>query len=302
MYDGYEVVDARVEGRGGRRVYRPLREYPALFAEFARLDLRDDGQAALSWARKYGVLGLEYGPSRRPITAILLPERGWPSEPSASRERDSVEAFVREARIAADVLALYKAAKKPNAQSERKWPAEHGPPEKIRNREVIERMDVYEIYRPERKAVGSRFWTEWGLDVCAAITQTYVSEYCRPMMYRRGDGEFERGWGFDNLLGAMWLQMYWMLTAADDELRCLNPRCPDPDFVLSQGEAQGVGRPRKYCSETCKNQVAQRRRRAGHAKPRTTKPQDADAESAAEDSAFRRALRDARGAVIRGDA
>jgi hypothetical protein len=169
------------------------------------------------------------------------------------------------------VLALYKAAKDPNAQSERKWPAEHGPPEEIRNREVIERMDVYEIYRPESGDEGSpRFWTEWGLAVCADITQTYVSEYCRPMMYRR-DGRFERGFEFVNLLGALWLQMYWMLTATD-EVRCHNDRCPDPDFVLPSRDKHDVGRPKMYCSTSCKNQAAQVRRREGRAKTRSTKP------------------------------
>jgi hypothetical protein len=235
------------------------------------------------------VLGLEYEPPLRPTTVILLPERGDLTVRSTSREHDSVDAFAREARIAADVLALYKAAKDPNAQSERKWPAEHGPPEEIRNREVIERMDVYEIYRPESGDEGSpRFWTEWGLAVCADITQAYVSEYCRPMMYRR-DGRFERGFAFDNLLGALWLQMYWMLTATD-EVRCHNDRCPNPDFVLPSRDKHDVGRPKMYCSTSCKNQAAQVRRRAGRAKTRPTKPRDASAD----DSAFRRAIQDAR--------
>jgi hypothetical protein len=306
VYDGYEVVGGRVEGRGARRVYRPLREHPALFADFARLEISDDpdgqAQAALAWARKYGVLGLEHEPPLRPTTAILLPERDDLTVRSASRERDSVDAFVREARIAADVLALYKAAKNPNVLSERKWPVEHGPPKEIRNREVIERMDVYEVYRPEvGNESASGFWTEWGLDVCAAITQTYVSEYCRPTMYRRGGGNFERGWGFDNLLGAMWLEMYWLLTVEDDEIRCRNERCPKGNPVLPKREKHDVGRPPEYCSKTCKNQAAQVRRREGRAKKRTTKA-PAKKRAGDEYAGYRRGLQNVRDAVIRGDA
>jgi hypothetical protein len=234
---------------------------------------------------------------------ILLPERDDFTVASTNRERDNVEAFVRESRIAAEVLALYKAAKNPSAQSERRWPEEHGPPKKIRNREVIERMDVYEIYRPEggdESAPG--FWTEWGLAVCADITQAYVSEYCRPMMYR-GDGRFERGFGFVNLLGALWLQMYWMLTATDGEVHCHNSRCPDPGFVLPARDKHDVGRPKLYCSTSCKNQAAQIRRREGRAKTRTTKPRGAPAKGADDEfPAFRRALQDTRDAVIRGEA
>jgi hypothetical protein len=305
VYGEYEMVGGHVEGLGAGRVYRPLRDYPALFAEFARFEIHDDpdrqAEAALAWARRYGVLGSEYEPPLRPTTVILLPERSDLTVRSTSRQRDSVEAFVRESRIAADVLALYKAAKAPNAQSARKWPAEPGPPKKIRNREVIEGMDAYEIYRPEGgDESASGFWTEWGLAVCADITQSYVSEYCRPMMYRR-DGHFERGFAFVNLLGALWLQMYWMLTATDDEVHCHNSRCPDPDFVLPSRDKHDVGRPKMYCSISCKNQAAQIRRREGRAKTRTTKPRGAPAKSADdESSAFRRVLKDARDAVIRG--
>ena len=64
VYGEYKMVGGHVEGRGAGRMYRPLRDYPALFAEFARLEIHDDpdgqAEAALAWARKYGVLGSEY--------------------------------------------------------------------------------------------------------------------------------------------------------------------------------------------------------------------------------------------------
>jgi hypothetical protein len=103
--------------------------------------------------------------------------------------------------------------------------------------------------------------------------------------------------------GALWLQMYWMLTATDDEVNCFNLRCPNPDFVLPSRDKHDVGRPKMYCSTSCKNQAAQIRRRSGRAKTRTTKPRGAPAKSVDDEfSAFGRALQDTRDAVIRGDA
>ena len=283
VYDEYEVVGGCVDGRGERRAYRPLRDYPALFAEFARLEIPDDGQedAALAWARKYGVLGMEYEPPRKLTGGLLITggrlgsELDEFTESHGRADRDGVATFVRESRIAADVLATYRAARDGD-------------------RDFIERMDVYELHRPESGDVA-----EWGLAVCAAITQIYVSKYCRPALFPR-DGRFERGWSFDNLLGAMWLQMYKMLTATD-ELRCLNDRCPKGNPVLPERGEHDVGRPQMYCSTSCKNQAAQIRRRAGLAKTRPTKPR---AKSGKGDkfAGFRSALQGARDAVIRGDA
>jgi hypothetical protein len=269
-----------------------LRDYPSLFAEFARFEIPDDpdgqAEAALAWARKYGVLGLEPfpKPQRKPGGGLVLTPSDDPGDLIESftqhyRRRDSVEAFVREARNARDVLALYKAAMKP---SER------------RNIErlVIERLDDYAPYRPAGDESAPDFYATWGINACAEITQGYVSAYCRPAIYRR-DGRFERGWGFVNLLGAMWLQMYLMLTATDDEFRCLNPRCPKGNPVLPRRDKHDVGRPQKYCSTACKNQAAQIRRRSGHAKTRATKPRDVGAESANDEyPAFRRALQNLR--------
>jgi hypothetical protein len=296
VYDEYEIVGGHVEGRGERHVYRPLREYPSLFAEFARLDIPDDedGQAkvALAWASKYGVLGLESEPPRTLTAGVLITGGRLGSEldeftvSRAREDRDSIAAFGREAQIAADVLATYRAAMNPTRES----------------RHVIERMDVYELHRPESgDERASSFWTEWGLSICAGITQIYISKYCRPTLYRRDD-RFGRWFGFDNLLGAMWLQMYLALTAEDDELRCLNPRCPKGNLPLPKRDKHDVGRPRKYCSTSCKNQAAQIRRRSGHAKTRSIRPRDASAKSADDEfSGFRHAIQNARDAVIRGD-
>jgi hypothetical protein len=94
-----------------------------------------------------------------------------------------------------------------------------------------------------------------------------------------------------------------MLTAADDEIRCLNPRCPNGNPVLPKRDKYDVGRPQKYCSTSCKNQAAQIRRRSGRAKTRgkSTKPRDASAKSANDEyPAFRRALQNLRD-TARGD-
>ena len=278
VYDKYEIVgepgDLHVEGRGAQHSYRPLTEHPDLFAKFAGLEVSEDeggqAEAALRWARKYGVLGLEPipAPRRKPSGGWLLTSSGASGDLIESfrqgyRRRDSVGAFTREAEIAGGVLDLYKAAMDPTGRSDRKWKV-GGEWRRIRNREVIERLtDTWMPWTPyPRDETDPESWREHGLTACAESTQIYVSRWGRPAIFHRPDGRFQRGWGFENLLGAMWLQMYWMLTAREDEIQCLNSRCPNGNPVLPLRDKHDVGRPQKYCSLTCNNHAAQIRRRA----------------------------------------
>jgi hypothetical protein len=58
-----------------------------------------------------------------------------------------------------------------------------------------------------------------------------VSTECYPVLYRqflRESGEtvgFFQGWGFHSLLGAMYLQMMWLMTEGSNARRCKGPRC-----------------------------------------------------------------------------
>jgi hypothetical protein len=88
----------------------------------------------------------------------------------------------------------------------------------------------------------------WGLNAAAHITQQKLSDYCSPAIYREGD-RFVRGFGFENLLGAMWLQMFWALTG-DEGPRCKNRDCRNPMPLV---RIKGRGRPIEYCDKRCAN-------------------------------------------------
>jgi hypothetical protein len=87
----------------------------------------------------------------------------------------------------------------------------------------------------------------WGMNAAATITQGRLSAWCAPTFFYR-NRRLERGWGFKNLAGAAWLQMYWKLTARNDPV-CANPECRYGRPVLQQNAR---GRHKEYCSAQCK--------------------------------------------------
>jgi hypothetical protein len=62
---------------------------------------------------------------------------------------------------------------------------------------------------------------EWALNTVSSETQRKIAGNAYPALYG-GVGRLVAGWGFTNLLGAMWLQMFWLLTAAEEPQRCKN--------------------------------------------------------------------------------
>jgi hypothetical protein len=55
--------------------------------------------------------------------------------------------------------------------------------------------------------------------------QTRVVEGCYPQLHLNRTGDFAFGWSFKNLLGAIWLQMAWLLASGDGARRCKLPDC-----------------------------------------------------------------------------
>lgn len=251
VYDEYEFVGGYVEGRGGRKTYRPLTDYPTLFARFARLDVPDDedgqARAALSWAREYGVLGLTPELSgtlkaggRAIARATSNTGDGLEAYPQGSHSRDSVARFVVEARAAKDALKFYGAALKADMRT-------------------IATLDEYDEFYPPDVGLDTPEVVEarrWGLHATAALTQGRVSAWCSPMISWRG-GSLAGVWGFKNLAGAMWLQMFFAVTGDHTGRLCANRDCPTPNFSWKRGEdfvngGKARGRQRQYCSNECR--------------------------------------------------
>jgi hypothetical protein len=64
------------------------------------------------------------------------------------------------------------------------------------------------------------------LRIVGGTVQTRVVEGCYPQLHLNRTGDFAFGWSFKNLLlGAIWLQMAWLLASGDGARRCKLPDC-----------------------------------------------------------------------------
>jgi hypothetical protein len=105
---------------------------------------------------------------------------------------------------------------------------------------------------------------EWGLREVWRIVGSVLAGHCYPELYRQKDS-FLRGWGFKSLLGAMYLQMWWLMTSTDEPPRCKWTGCtkfitleePEQTLTLEGGKtARRKYRTRsdkEFCSNACKN-------------------------------------------------
>ena len=217
--------------------YQPLVSYPGLFLTFARLaegdgldsnplDSERNAAAALQWAHGHGTLGLTTVEDHGRLGASTRGGRG-----------DTVESFADEAWIAHGALTVYEAAtapEGPDMETLRSYDPSYG----------------FFTQEPERAQ-------EWGMQAVANVVQAKVSRHASLALYQR-DGGYVQGYDFANLLGAMWLQMFWLLTADKQPRKCRRCR-----RVI-------VGRKNKfYCDDKCKNAYNYRtrtkpRREAAH--------------------------------------
>jgi|SRR5829696_2999447 len=158
------------------------------------LDTERNRTIALRWADGYGVLGLT--PHPRLGT--------WWPDPRGG-DGDSVERFAYEAWVASTTLRLYEAATA-------------GPDVK-----TIERIVGLGTFRTPNQAKSS------ALDEVDEQIQSRLDRHTCAQTYKRPDGERVRGWGFRSLLGAMWIQMWWLYTADEGEVR----HCPLCNRVIA---------------------------------------------------------------------
>jgi hypothetical protein len=282
--------------------YRPLVDTPELFLEFARLadnggldeELGTDknAAAALGWAETYGVLGLTPRPRIEPgivkakdttfgildpedfldgskhrtaegtIESILQIEAPFAAFShrvggigySRARnprggEKDTVQRFAYEAWVANVALRLYEAA------------AADEEPDTETIRRIWKLMPSFAAgSKPPNteKAVKS-----WALRWVANTAQSRIGGNVYPLLYQTKEG-FDEGYGFESLLGAMWLQMMWLLTAGNNVRKCEGPGC---DKVITFGRpelpkedpgtkknARGAYKTRvdkRFCSHNC---------------------------------------------------
>jgi hypothetical protein len=211
--------------------YNPLL-VRGLFLEFT--ELADGGEITqddwLDWTKRWGVLGV-----------------GWREGPvnlhrGGHRERFSI--FKREAELANWVLRLYEAAT-----------AEDGPDVP----RIIELLELDDNDTGSAKEIKG-----WALSEVARTVQRRLIGESFPRLYGLKDYSFVHSTsGFGSLVGAMYLQMMYLMTATGKKIkRCGGPGCDKviyfdsadlPDEPQIKGRAvRGTYRNRDYCSTNCR--------------------------------------------------
>jgi hypothetical protein len=200
--------------------YWPLKDHPDLFARFARLG--DEGEigweAWLAWLHAYGVLG-------------VLP--GRTGRYQRNETTDSFSRFAHEALLANRALKLFEAV---TADKD-------GP-----DVETIAQILPEDVGDDPRQA--ERASLRAIQDMVEQKVHAECYEHLKPRdevgWRKRNFSPFAREWGFNSLLGAMWLQFSWLVTM--DGLRyCEVAGCNNHISPHDRSD-------RRTCSARCRKQ------------------------------------------------
>jgi hypothetical protein len=238
---------------GKWRTYNPLEDAPNLFFRFARLHSSGSAEVLteriLGWVRRYGLLGDPAGSEHyEPLGSdswglwgneIREEPRWW-----AWDEATKLEHLQNEVMRAAGVLALYEAVLEHDFEKARQCVLEGFPALVLRHRELRDKDPTDKAYQeryftPCRRelrpgeAEGIARYVDEDFDSdylrCALNVSTWVVEvmvrlYCyrtlRPVKGGRKPSDIAVGWGFDNLLGAMYLQMHSLMQEGGPRTYC----------------------------------------------------------------------------------
>jgi hypothetical protein len=254
------------------RRYHPLVGRSGLFFKFARLaddggldpagsfeelDTDKNAQAAYDWVDEWGALGL-----------TMVEQNGRFYASTMGGEADTVAKFAEEAWTAHGILQLYEAA-----TNEKQSPDVEAIAEILENTGMGARGVRFFTQTPEMA------W-EKALAVVADETQQRVARYCYPALYKKASrNHYMQGSDFANLLGALWLEMFWVLLSKKPR-PCYNPECnrivpyePTPAREWLEKNDRSTGYATRadkiYCSRKCANRhyyvtVTKPRRQAAH--------------------------------------
>jgi hypothetical protein len=204
--------------QAARKHYPPLRT-PELVADLANLaDNTVTPETVVGWAKDYGLLA-----SSREEDILERPGLIGQERISGYGCRESVSGFARAAGEVRTCLRIYEALSRPKDLNLEELSAEVGP------------LPGGAMRLEERKQGHERAWL---FGVLGRMVQMRLPEHCYPQfnVYTRGGyptGRFVLSWGFHSLLGAIWLQMAWLLELLGDERSVRFCQLPDCRRVIT---------------------------------------------------------------------
>jgi hypothetical protein len=220
-------------------LYMPLVHEPELLLRFVALsDKEITEEVWLDWIRRDGVLGLD------------RPANGYAKAHTCGGPRETLSRFVDEAHAANRALRLYEAATKPG-----------GPDVAV----IESYIPNYERQNIEDTVQGIEAWAR---EEAATVVQRRLATECHPQLYALPlSGGFAHAPDFKSLLGAMHLQMMFLMTSTGKIRRCKAPGCnrtitfdhpEEPPGQRLERLAQGRRKKHKtridkvYCGQACK--------------------------------------------------
>jgi hypothetical protein len=248
VYEQYKLVQREgehlsyFEAQGGLvDYYEPLSDTPYLCLELARIAERKEPAEALEqWINRYGLLGLAYErpdlsfiDRANPNYEVYAPSGEYLPEvvfaPGMYKDfggpGETLGALKEEVSAASEVLTLYEAAlNKDDEKLEQVLLNAHGDPQ---------RSEVRKFYVQSKQEMTGSTWIDALVDVALSRVSGLVDERLRLFAYPAisRTESYERqpltaingltmGWFPRNLLGAIYLQFYWLIGSGGDLSRC----------------------------------------------------------------------------------
>jgi len=270
------------------RVYEPLLEEPNLFLEFAELysgieDPESYSMVTVLWIRNYGVLGLH--PSDEfaevPGTNMVFPvqkyEASAPTIPFSRLKNllslnekyddrggpeESVDLFRREVNYAAHALDMYKAALTRNVKKLEEVLEVEGTSQRVP--EIREFFDEHSLRKKDSESYVDEL-VGWATRLVTIQVQRVLSKFAYPSI----STDLSDPWAVEgklpgpqsltaslwprNLLGAMYIQFYWMITSGSALTYCAYCEAPISYAPTVPGRGKRkTYKNRKYCSKQCR--------------------------------------------------
>jgi hypothetical protein len=289
VFEGYEIREPDdgfpyVEATGEvKKTYRPLADTPHLFLEFARLEDKPVNREVLEWwLGEYGVLGMHYDEGL-PYVPAYYPEPATPplmyfTEGGPGETAGYYGLAIMEA---AQVLSLFEAAVNKDTDALMQLLGDL----------TVKRCMEQSLYAALAQTVGGGQMATTAQDL---LTETLVDKALMRVWQRVQDKlsnftyptinhelpttsalpHFHKGaplaphrlgasWGFRNIIGAMYLQFYWLITSRADIKRCKN--CGRiislaPPILEDGSKGRKRRSDKKYCNKSCQQREDYKRR------------------------------------------
>lgn len=282
VFGGYEIVELQdgsvyIESSSSDvvKTYDPLTETPHLFLEYARIaEASDPIHALLDWVHRYGLLGLTlyerdfqniFGPTqegKRILSELVSPPMYY--SPYGGRG-ETLTAYIMAVEQANKTLRLYESALNRDVVSLESliFDDESSNSVNERRRSFIQ----------DRVEDASATWLDGLVDAALRQVHEYVSSVgslCYPVITHDGSSNAEPLLKPDhfraatvprNLEGAMYLQMYWLITSSGELSRC--EYCGRiVSFTRPNPESRKRRNDRRFCNDACRQAAHRQKRRS----------------------------------------